>query len=105
MSMHNPPHPGETLREDIFPELGLTVTAAARGLHYSPGVLARITNGNAPISADLAVRLERAGIGKARVWLAMQLAFDLWQAENREQPTVELLAPVNGQHDDGSPNR
>lgn len=69
MSMQNPPHPGETLREDIFPELGLTVTAAARGLHYSPGVLARITNGNAPISADLAVRLERAGIGKARVRL------------------------------------
>ena len=55
-------------------------------------MLSRIVNGHAPISPDLAVRLERAGIGKARMWLAMQSAYDLWQAEHREQPEVERLA-------------
>ncbi len=42
----------------------------------------------------MAVRLERAGIGKARMWLAMQSAYDLWQAEHREQPEVERLVMV-----------
>lgn len=94
MVMHNPPHPGEILREDVFPELGLKITTAARGLHYSREMLSRILNGRAPISPDLAVRLERAGIGKARMWLAMQSAYDLWQAEQREQPEIERLAAV-----------
>lgn len=92
MTMPPPPHPGEILREDVFPELGLKIAAAARGLHYSREMLSRIVNGHAPISPDLAVRLERAGIGKARMWLAMQSAYDLWQAEHREQPEVERLA-------------
>lgn len=94
MVMHNPPHPGEILREDVFPELGLKITTAAHGLHYSREMLSRILNGRAPISPDLAVRLERAGIGKARMWLAMQSAYDLWQAEQREQPEIERLAAV-----------
>ncbi len=91
MTMHNPPHPGEILREDVFPELGLKIATAARGLHYSREMLSRIVNGRAPISPDLAVRLERAGLGKARMWLAMQSAYDLWQAEHREQPEIERL--------------
>lgn len=94
MTMHTPPHPGEILREDVFPELGLKIAQAARSLHYSREMLSRIVNGRAPISPDLAVRLERAGIGKARMWLAMQSAYDLWQAEHRDQPDVERLAMV-----------
>jgi addiction module HigA family antidote len=49
-------------------------------------------HGHAPISPDLAVRLERAGIGKARIWLAIQADWDLWQAEHREQPLIEPFA-------------
>lgn len=94
MTMHNPPHPGEILREDVFPELGLKIAQAARSLHYSREMLSRIVNSRAPISPDLAVRLERAGLGKARMWLAMQSAYDLWQAEHREQPVVERLTMV-----------
>lgn len=60
-------------------------------------MLTHIVNGHAPISPDLAVRLERAGIGQARMWLAMQSAYDLWQAERRKQPAVERLAPANPQ--------
>lgn len=89
MSMHNPPHPGETLREDVFPALGLKIAEVARRLHYSREMMSRVVNGHAPISPDLAVRLESAGLGNARMWLAMQAAYDLWQAQHREQPHIE----------------
>ncbi|TKD44213.1 HigA family addiction module antitoxin [Azotobacter chroococcum] len=86
MAMHNPPHPGEILREDVLPELGIEAAEIARRLHYSHEMLLRILHGQAPVSPDFAVRLERAGIGTARLWLSAQTAFDLWQAEHREKP-------------------
>ncbi|MCE0464398.1 MULTISPECIES: HigA family addiction module antitoxin [Pseudomonas] len=89
MPMHNPPHPGETLLVDVLPELGITVTELARHLGFARPHLSRVLHGHAPISPDLAVRLERAGIGKARVWLGVQTDYDLWQAEQREQPYIE----------------
>lgn len=58
MKMHNPPHPGETLREDVLPALGLTMTAAAEQLGVSRAALSRVLNGRAPISLDFALRLE-----------------------------------------------
>jgi addiction module HigA family antidote len=88
--MHNPPHPGETLREDILPELGLTVAEAARQLGVSRVQLSRVLHGHAPISPNLALRLEQWLSGAtADVWLRMQVAYDLWQARhNPNQPTV-----------------
>lgn len=92
MTMHNPPHPGEILREDVLPKLGLKITQLARHLSYSREMISRVANCRAPVSPDLAVRLERSGIGKARMWLAMQSAYDLWDAEHREQPAVARLS-------------
>ena len=92
MPMHNPPHPGETLLMDVLPELGISVTELARHLGFARPHLSRVLHGHAPISPDLAVRLERAGIGKARMWLGVQTDYDLWQAEHREQPAIERLA-------------
>jgi addiction module HigA family antidote len=95
MKMHNPPHPGETLREDVLPALGLTVTAAAEQLGVSRAVLSRVLNGRAAISADLALRLEAwLGIengGRAELWIAKQSAYDLWQARNAG---IDLSRPV-----------
>lgn len=91
MPMHNPPHPGESLREDVLPAVGLSVTALAKHLGYSRGQLSTVINGHAAISADLAHRLELAGLGRARVWLAQQAAYDLWQAEHREHPPIAKL--------------
>lgn len=90
--MHNPPHPGEILREDVIEELGISVAETARRLGMSRVALSRVVHGHAAISPDLAVRLERAGAGTARHWLAMQTAYDLWQAEHSEQPEVRRLA-------------
>lgn len=94
MAMHTPPHPGEILFEDVLPALGITITEMARRLGFARETFSRILHGRAPISPDLAVRLERAGVSKARLWLSMQSAYDLWQAEHREQPEIERFAQI-----------
>jgi addiction module HigA family antidote len=75
--MKNPPHPGEIIREDVIAELGLTVAETAARLGVARVTLSRVLHGHAGISPNLAVRLERAGVGTARAWLAMQTNYDL----------------------------
>ncbi|WJV25665.1 MULTISPECIES: HigA family addiction module antitoxin [Pseudomonas] len=89
--MHNPPHPGEALREDVLPAIGLSVAALARHIGYSRGQLSTVINCRASISADLAYRLELAGLGDARHYLAEQAAFDLWQVRQHSHPQIERL--------------
>lgn len=60
MPMHNPPHPGEILLEDVIPALDITITEMARRLGFARETFSRILHGRAPVSPDLAVRLERA---------------------------------------------
>ena len=83
MDMFNPPHPGAILREDCLKPLRLTVTAAAKGLGVSRGSLSELLNGHNGISADMAIRLEKAGFGSAESWLRNQLSYDLWHARRR----------------------
>lgn len=91
--MFNPPHPGETLREDVLPELGLTVTQAAEQLGVTRPALSRVLNGHAGISPEMALRIEGwLGVengGRADLWLSQQTAYDLWQARTRGAPKVE----------------
>ena len=88
--MHNPPHPGASLLEDVLPSLGLSVAEAARQLGVSRVQLSRVLHGHAPISPALALRLEMWLSGPtADVWLRLQLAHDLWQARHgRDLPKV-----------------
>jgi len=81
MRMHSPPHPGEIIREDCLAALGLTVTAAASWLGVSRQSLSELLNGRNGISAEMAIRLEKAGWSNAETWLGAQLAYDLWQAK------------------------
>jgi addiction module HigA family antidote len=91
--MYDPPHPGETLKEDILPALGLTVTQAAKQLGVTRAALSRVLNGKAAISPMMALRLEAwLGVehgGRADLWLAQQAAHDLWQARQSGTLTVE----------------
>ncbi len=91
--MHNPPHPGETLREDILPALGLSVTEAAAQLGVTRVALSRVLNARAGISPEMALRLEawlgEEHGGRADLWLAQQAAYDLWQARSKGAPRVE----------------
>ncbi|MDH5669952.1 MAG: HigA family addiction module antitoxin [Nitrospira sp.] len=96
--MHNPPHPGEMLREDILPALGLTVTQAASQLGVTRAALSRVLNGRAAISPEMALRLEGwLGVergGRADVWLAQQAAYDLWKARKAGAPRVRRAAVI-----------
>jgi len=88
MTMHNPPHPGEILKQDVLSELGLSVTDAAAALRVSRVALSRVLNGRAAVSADMALRLgDWLGNG-ADVWLRMQAAYDLWLASKRKRPRI-----------------
>ena len=91
MRMHNPPHPGLLIRDDILPELGLTVTEAAKQLGISRVTLSRLINGKTGITADMALRLQ-LWLGEdspsAGSWLRHQATYDLWQAEQKALPAV-----------------
>ncbi len=91
--MHNPPHPGETLREDILPALGLSVTKAAEQLNVSRPTLSRVLNARAAISPEMALRIEGwLGVengGSADLWIAQQAAYDLWNARKAGLPKVK----------------
>ncbi len=93
MTMFNPPHPGETLREDVLPALGLTVTDAAAQLGVTRAALSRVLNGRAAISPEMALRLEGwLGVengGSADAWIAHQAAYDLWKARAAGAPVVQ----------------
>ena len=92
-TMFNPPHPGETLREDVLPALGLTVTDAAAQLGVTRAALSRVLNGRAAISPEMALRIEGwlgvANGGRADALIAQQAAYDLWKARAAGMPAVQ----------------
>jgi len=84
MKMHNPPHPGEILREVYLTPFGLSVKVAAEGLGVSRKALSELVNGHTDISRDMAIRLAKAFPNTdIRLWLDLQLQYDTWQAEQR----------------------
>ena len=93
MPMHNPPHPGRLLKDDID-ELGLSVAEAAAGLGVSRQQLYNVISGRSAISPEMAVRLEKAIGGSADQWLRTQLAYDLAQVRQRKAAiSVKRLKP------------
>ena len=83
MKMHDPPHPGEVLKELYLEPLELTVTAAAKALGVTRKTLSLLVNGKAGISPEMAIRLSLAFQSSAKMWLGMQGEYDLWQAEQK----------------------
>jgi len=81
MSMHNPPHPGEFIREIYIAPNDLSVRAVADSLNVSPSTLNRILNGQSNISPEMALRLSKALGRTPESWLAMQSNYDLWHAK------------------------
>jgi len=83
MQIHNPPHPGSILKEDVLPELGLTVTQAAEQLGVSRVQLSRFMNGRSGVTPDLATRLSKwIPAPTAVMWMQIQADYELWQAEH-----------------------
>lgn len=92
MLMHNPPHPGEIIKELCVEPLNLTVTDTAKALGVSRKTISNILNGHAGISPEMAIRLSIAFNTTPESWLNQQLQFDLWHAEKeRKKLNVKKL--------------
>jgi addiction module HigA family antidote len=93
MLMHNPPHPGEVIKELCLEPLGISVTAAAKGLGVSRKTLSALLNGRAGVSPEMAIRLSIAFDTSAESWLNQQSQYDLWRAEqHRDDLQVTRLS-------------
>ncbi len=87
--MHNPSHPGLIIRDDVLPELQLSVNDAAEQLGVSRVTLSRVINGRSAITADMALRIGKWVGNGPEIWLRMQGQYDLSQARKKGEPKVK----------------
>ena len=80
MAMHNPPHPGEFIREVYLNEFGISIRKVAESLGVSPSTFTRLLNEESNVSPEMALRLSKTLGRSAESWLAMQDSFNLWKA-------------------------
>jgi addiction module HigA family antidote len=85
-----PPHPGEVLKQDILPQLGMTVGQLADHLGVTRATLSDLLNERKDVSHIMAIRLGKAFRNGTRFWLALQLQYDLWKLEEEEVYRVEV---------------
>ena len=80
MTMHNPPHPGEFIRETYIEPFDISIRSLAENLGVAASTLARIVSERSAVSPEMALRLSKALGRSPESWLAMQDNYDLWQA-------------------------
>jgi antitoxin HigA-1 len=93
--MHNPPHPGEVLRDGVFTGSNITVTDFAKRLGVTRVALSNLLNGKAGVSASMAIRLAAALGGSAESWLHMQANYELWHAEKSLKAVTARIERLN----------
>jgi antitoxin HigA-1 len=92
-----PIHPGEFLREDILPETGLTVSAAARALGVSRQMLHEILAERRPLSAVMCLKVSRLFGSSPEMWMRLQSAYDLKKValDKRVMERVARIVPIH----------
>jgi len=97
MSMHNPAHPGEILKELVITPLELTITDASEHLNVSRKTLSKVLNGRGAITPEMALRLELVfKKPSADHWLRLQNAYDLWLS--RQNKSALHVQPYNSNY-------
>ncbi|MFB0516329.1 MAG: HigA family addiction module antitoxin [Candidatus Neomarinimicrobiota bacterium] len=92
MRMHNPPHPGEFIREVYLEPFGISTRRVAEKLKVSPSTFNRLINGESNVSPEMALRLSKTLGRSAESWLALQDNYDLWRARSQvDLKAVEKL--------------
>ncbi len=95
MRMHNPPHPGEIIREFCVDALNMTITDAAKSLGVTRKTLSALLNAKAGISPEMALRLSKVFGRTPEGWLKLQLQYDLWKTKNRvDLNSLKRIEPV-----------
>lgn len=83
MEMHNPLHPGQMLNDIYLEPYSISIAEMARKLGVEEERLGKVVRSEAPIDAELAIRLEAVIGGSARSWMGMQSSYDIWNARQR----------------------
>ncbi len=83
MNMHNPPHPGEFIKEVYLEPLGISYRKVAEMLKVAPSTFNRLVNGKSSISSEMALRLSKTLGRSPESWLIMQNKYNLWQARKK----------------------
>jgi antitoxin HigA-1 len=86
-----PPHPGEFIREDILPELEMTIKDLAEHLGVSRVALSEVVNEKRAVSIEMAQRLGKAFGNGTRFWVNLQMQYDIWHADRRNKIAVRAL--------------
>jgi addiction module HigA family antidote len=89
-----PVHPGEIIKEDILPSVGLSVTAAAKALGISRQMLHDILAERKPLSAIMCLKVARLFGGSPEVWMRLQAAYDLKKAEQDKKVMSRVMRIV-----------
>ena len=93
MTMHNPPHPGEFIREVYLEPFGISSRQLASGLDVSPSTLSRLLKKDSGVSPEMALRLSKVLARSPESWLAMQDMYDLWVA--RDTVNLDNVHPLD----------
>ncbi len=81
MTMYNPPHPGEFIKETYLEPFHITQNTMADNLQVARSTFNRLVRGEYGISPEMAHRLSKV-IGRSpESWLMMQSEFDLYAAK------------------------
>ena len=91
-----PAHPGDILKHDILPELGIDAEELADRLGRPREEISRILAREQGVSTVTAIRLGKAFRNGARFWLALQIQRDIWEKEREDEVEVE---PFDWPHD------
>lgn len=81
MTMHDPPHPGEFIKETFIDPFGISIRSLAANLGVAPSTITRLVSKQSAVSPEMALRLSKALGRSPESWLAMQYNFDLWKAK------------------------
>jgi antitoxin HigA-1 len=98
MRTRKPTHPGAILRENVLPDLGMSVSAFARSLGVSRQTLHSVQSERSGISPEMALRLAALPGNGAQLWADMQSKYDLWQAEDKLQDVLHQIHRITSDH-------
>jgi len=98
MRTKKPTHPGAILREDVLPELNMSVSAFARSLGVSRQTLHAVLGERSGVSPEMALRLGVLLGNGAQLWVDMQIKYDLWQAEAKLHDVLQQMKRITNDH-------
>ena len=90
----SPIHPGEVLREDVLPAIGLSVSEAARQRGISRQQLHRVLACTHPITTEMTLRIGKFTGNGPGLWLRMQQAYDLWHSEQKMKDKLSKIESI-----------